>query len=397
MGTWAWTVWMGSWIGAIACGALGVMLIAWAAAGRRGRGGTGEHDAEGCCAVDAESAARCACCGYALRGLEHGLCPECGWRYDGRERRLPRRKRLQRAMAGAGLMGAAVVLGLLPAVLRGGVAAVMPTAGLAIALPYADSPESAAHRELHERLDRGVLSAGARAVVADRCVEVLERGNEPAEMRLAASALLRRLGADAAALAGRVMGLMSTETAAVREALVGVLSAIGVALDAGDVEREAVMERLRDAAADDPDAGVRRAAVDGLAAVSRRAGGSMSGATVSALVSAVGDSSPRVRTRALCALHGGLGAARAEAGSWAGVVERAAGDRDAAVRDAALALLDEMAALGVGGRRTAVARLQATRADVAEGAQVALAADIPREWIAAAVLQAWLRTVGGRG
>ncbi len=59
------------------------------------------------------AAARCRGCGYALRGLTHLRCPECGRPFDpadGRTMRLPfRRRRTRRLIHVAGDVGLAVV------------------------------------------------------------------------------------------------------------------------------------------------------------------------------------------------------------------------------------------------------------------------------------------------
>ncbi len=273
MNGWDWFIWTGVCIAAASAAVGGALLLAVAWSGRRARAAIGAHD---------EPHGPCDCCGYELRGLEKGYCPECGWFYAD-NCRLPPNRRRRRAAAGIGLLLIAAAAAVSPRVVNNGALSLLPDWALITALPLAPGSEptggvpggpsaaaknagsgSELHRVLRARLDRESLSPSARSWLADRCAYVIARSrDEPA--RLAAASLLKDVGEQGVSdeIPATVTAGLDDPSIRVRERVVAAIGRLAASAS-GERARRPLVRGLLCAAVCDRDARVRREAVAAL-------------------------------------------------------------------------------------------------------------------------------------
>lgn len=272
-------------------------------------------------------AGACGACGYDLKGLEEERCPECGRGFAeaARGRAASMRVRLWAGALGCALLGTtgawAVRSG--PRELLG----LVPDRALCTAVSWtAGARGGAAERalvgalgELGRRLERGGVGEGDVGRVNAACAGVLEAPGSAPDARLAAAAVVTRLGpaADHAIVGAALLD----EDPAVRVEGVRALGA------GGGWSAEASLRRLTAMALGDGSPAVRRRAIDAARSVASGREG-----LLAALIPAIDDPDKEVRERAVLA----MGEAGERSAAAARALARAAQDREESVRTAAV-------------------------------------------------------------
>jgi len=211
----------------------------------------------------AASLARCAECGYPTEGLETDVCPECGRRAADAARSRLNRRRVRAGAAGLALLALAALGFPMSDALRFGIAHALPTITLVEGLRWAPAYHGVVGVELEERAGLDRMARWERRELGRVCLSVLAGASDPAARRTAA----------------RLIAHVSPDTQpGAEDALLGdhdpVIRATGVEVYWNRCPGDALRDRIRAMAADDPSPIVRRRAAVVLLSLARAGQGS---------------------------------------------------------------------------------------------------------------------------
>lgn len=280
------SVWM-IWVLAGVLGASGVVLLLgalWASAARLGAAAPVVGTGGGCCLE----------CGYSTDGLEDAVCPECGGGFAACARRKERGRRAMLAAAGITMV---VVAGLgFPAsqAAQYGMAHAAPNVALIQMLRWSPASIDAIGSELRMRAETRMLRAWERRDLARACEGAMGRG-ESAAVRREAAGVLASVGEEASE--ATVLGMLRDMDARVRAE--GVRAACA-GREAARGKGAFVRRHLMTMAQSDRSPLVRKLAVDSMRVV----GAGEEGRSV--LAAALSDPNDGVRRRALLGLASGV-------------------------------------------------------------------------------------------
>lgn len=237
---------------------------------------------------------RCRACRYSTDGLEEAVCPECGGGFASCARRLERGRRAMLTAAGISLV---VMAGLgFPAsqAAQYGLAHAAPNVVLIQILKWSPSSIDAIGAELRMRAETGMLRGWERRDLARACEGAMGRG-ELSVVRREAAGVLASVGQEATE--ATVLGMLRDTDArvraeGVRAACTGREQALG--------KKSFVRRRLMTLAQTDRSPMVRKLAVDSM----RLVGAGEEGRSV--LAAALSDPNDGVRRRALLGLASGV-------------------------------------------------------------------------------------------
>ena len=289
-----------------ALGAAGVAAVALAAAGKPAR-------------VFNRRTNRCACCGYALDGLEDPICPECGRTFAAAIGRRARRRRAALVLVGAMLLTGAAMTTQVKGVVRHGLISAVPSRALAVSLVWMPGAPQNVFDELHRRAMLSPAGSAERRALAAGCVRVLEDRRDLC-MRRCAAALLAEVSSEIPGAAAAAVDCLRESDPIVR------VSAVR-AIARAKMQRARTLRILSSVAVTATSPAVRSAAIHGAAMV-----GCDRVDVVDTLAGALHDPSPMVRERALYA----LAAATAKSPRAEQLMTSRLRDGDTAVREAAI-------------------------------------------------------------
>lgn len=265
------------------------------------------------------SGRRCACCGYALDGLEDPRCPECGRTFASAINSRAIRRRAACALAGVALLFGALMSTQIKGIQRDGPLSAVPARALAGTLAWIPGTPEAVFKDLERRAMLLPSGSAERRAIAEGCVHVLQARRD-AGIRRRAAALLAEVAGESPDSSMAGVFCLHDGDATLRVSAARIIAR-------GRMERARKLSILASIAVTDNSPAVRRAAIHGAAMI-----GCDRLDVVDTLAGALHDPSPMVRERALYA----LAAATAKSPRAERLMTSRLRDGDVAVREAAI-------------------------------------------------------------